>query len=89
VVGKEGMVGMCAEGDGNGAFVVAELCEALMGGSEGERERKEVKRWFTESEEGDWGGKGKGEESVFGKNYAFVIGLIGESILGYALFQLS
>src|ERR1700733_12304527 len=29
-VGNEGVVGMCTKGEGNGAFVVAELCGALV-----------------------------------------------------------
>ena len=44
------MLGMCTRGNGNGLFVVVELCRALIvddavkeGG-----ERGEVKRWFNE-----------------------------------------
>ena len=52
IVGKEGTVGMCTKGEGNGAFVVAELCGALIG-DDAEREpeggeREEVKGWFNE-----------------------------------------
>jgi pumilio homology domain family member 6 len=50
VVGREGMVGMCTKGEGNGAFVVAELCGALIGdgGGKEDGERDEVKGWFSE-----------------------------------------
>ena len=64
LVGKEGMVGMCTRGEGNGAFVVAELCGALIGDDVGKEggEREEVKRWFNEDvrreiEEGEAKGK--------------------------------
>ena len=46
IVGKDATVAMCV-GDGNGAFVVAELCEALVRGDLIE-EKVEVKRWFGE-----------------------------------------
>ncbi|KAJ6475719.1 armadillo-type protein [Mycena vitilis] len=42
-VGKEVCVGMCTKGERNGAFVIAELCEALKGGKAA---RKTVKGWF-------------------------------------------
>jgi len=44
IVGKEATVNMCV-GDGNGAFVVAELCEALVRGDLVE-EKATVKEWF-------------------------------------------
>ncbi|KAF8801167.1 ARM repeat-containing protein [Phlegmacium glaucopus] len=44
IVGKDATVAMCV-GDGNGAFVVAELCEALVRGDLTE-ERVTVKEWF-------------------------------------------
>ncbi|CAA7263624.1 unnamed protein product [Cyclocybe aegerita] len=43
-VGRDQTVGMC-RGEGNGAFVVAELCDALLRG-EAKEVRKEVKNWF-------------------------------------------
>jgi pumilio family protein 6 len=46
IVGKDATVAMCV-GDGNGAFVVAELCEALVRGDLIE-EKVEVKGWFGE-----------------------------------------
>ena len=47
VVGSEAIVTMCV-GDGNGAFVVAELFEALArGGENTSKEREKVKGWFT------------------------------------------
>lgn len=49
VVGREGVVGMCTEGEANGAFVVAELCGALIVDDAGDGgEREEIKRWFDE-----------------------------------------
>ncbi|KAJ7718348.1 hypothetical protein B0H16DRAFT_1797584 [Mycena metata] len=47
-VGKEVVVAMCMKGERNGAFVVAELCEALMGkeGEEAKEARKTLKGWF-------------------------------------------
>ena len=46
IVGKDATVAMCVE-DGNGAFVVAELCEALVRGDLIE-EKVKVKGWFGE-----------------------------------------
>jgi len=46
IVGKNATVAMCV-GDGNGAFVVAELCEALVRGNLIE-EKAAVKGWFGE-----------------------------------------
>ena len=46
IVGKDATVAMCV-GDGNGAFVVAELCEALIRGDLLE-EKVKVKGWFGE-----------------------------------------
>ena len=46
IVGKDATVAMCV-GDGNGAFVVAELCEALIRGDLTE-EKGIVKEWFSE-----------------------------------------
>ena len=46
IVGKDATVAMCV-GDGNGAFVVAELCEALIRGDLTE-EKGIVKEWFRE-----------------------------------------
>ncbi|KAF9463742.1 armadillo-type protein [Collybia nuda] len=47
LVGEDVGVGMCVCGDGNGAFVVAELCEALMRETGREDARKQVKKWFA------------------------------------------
>lgn len=45
VVGKDVAVAMCAKGQGNGAFVIVELCGALM--SDGrEAGRSTVQGWF-------------------------------------------
>ena len=44
IVGMTATVAMCV-GDGNGAFVVAELCEALVRGNLVE-EKAKVKQWF-------------------------------------------
>ncbi|KAG5635330.1 hypothetical protein H0H81_011704 [Sphagnurus paluster] len=47
LVGKDVSIGMCTMGEGNGAFVIAELCEALI--REGDKravERTKVKGWF-------------------------------------------
>ncbi|KAG6810840.1 hypothetical protein H0H92_010104 [Tricholoma furcatifolium] len=47
IVGKDVTLGMCTLGEGNGAFVVAELCEALVReGKKRSGERKKVKEWF-------------------------------------------
>jgi pumilio homology domain family member 6 len=48
-VGEEITVAMCTEGACNGAFVVAELCEALMIGGDARKggERERVKGWFA------------------------------------------
>lgn len=46
VVGREPTVSMCL-GSGNGAFVVAELCEALVR-AEAVDGRRTLKVWFTE-----------------------------------------
>lgn len=48
VVRREQIVAMCV-GNGNGAFVVAELCEALIRGDVATG-RKSVKEWFTASD---------------------------------------
>ena len=66
-VGQEVTVAMCAQGEGNGAFVVAELCEALMRDS-GSEERTTVKGWFGDAvrkavEEG----KAKGKKVLLDK----------------------
>ncbi|KAJ7661236.1 puf family RNA-binding protein [Mycena rosella] len=44
-VGREVCVAMCTKGECNGAFVVAELCEALKG-DEGAAGRKTLEGWF-------------------------------------------
>ncbi|KAJ7139088.1 puf family RNA-binding protein [Mycena epipterygia] len=44
-VGKEVCVAMCTKGEANGAFVIAELCEALKG-DDGKSSRKTLKGWF-------------------------------------------
>jgi pumilio family protein 6 len=44
-VGKEVCVAICTKGDRNGAFVIAELCEALNGDG-GKAARKTLKDWF-------------------------------------------
>ncbi|KAJ3513616.1 hypothetical protein NLJ89_g2848 [Agrocybe chaxingu] len=60
-VGREQTVGMC-KGEGNGAFVVAELCDALLRG-ETEDARKEVKGWFDKDVAGEIeGGDAKGKK---------------------------
>ncbi|KAG6889424.1 hypothetical protein C0995_001191 [Termitomyces sp. Mi166 len=63
VVGKDVAIGMCTLGEGNGAFVVAEMCEALIrDGGRGEV-RKEVKGWFgDEVREAVEGGQAKGKK---------------------------
>ncbi|KAF5346528.1 hypothetical protein D9756_010025 [Leucocoprinus leucothites] len=54
---------MCTEGERNGSFIVATLCETLVkGGDEKKSERQKVKSWFEEKErkiirEGDGRGK--------------------------------
>ncbi|KAJ6617539.1 puf family RNA-binding protein [Mycena sp. CBHHK59/15] len=45
-VGKEVCVEMCTKGERNGAFVLAELCEALNAPG-GEAARKTMKSWFS------------------------------------------
>lgn len=51
-LGRETVVGMCVEGQGNGAFVIAELCEELAredGSQEGSDKgtaRKKLRGWF-------------------------------------------
>ena len=66
IVGKDATVSMCV-GDGNGAFVVAELCEALVRGDLVE-ERMQVKGWFGEKviEEID-AGQAKGKRVLLEK----------------------
>ncbi|KAJ7471227.1 armadillo-type protein [Mycena galericulata] len=44
-VGKEVCVAMCTKGERNGAFVIAELCEAVKG-DDAESARKTLKAWF-------------------------------------------
>lgn len=63
-IGQAGVVGMCTKGEGNGAFVVAELCGALVADETGTeaKEREEVKKWFDnavrrEIQEGEAKGK--------------------------------
>lgn len=58
------VVGMCSRGQRNGAFLVAELCQALLGGGDKESKdgRAKLKQWFTSSilktiESGDAKGK--------------------------------
>ncbi|KAH9475808.1 Pumilio homology domain family member 6 [Psilocybe cubensis] len=46
IVGREATVSMC-QGNGNGAFVVAELCEALIR-AEASDGRRTLKAWFTD-----------------------------------------
>lgn len=45
-VGEDVTVGMCTRGEGNGAFVVAELCETLVRDTERTTARQKVKSWF-------------------------------------------
>ncbi|KAJ7717261.1 NUC119 domain-containing protein, partial [Mycena metata] len=47
-VSKQVVVAMCTKGERNSAFVVAELCEVLMGkeGEEAKEARKTLKGWF-------------------------------------------
>ncbi|TFK24592.1 puf family RNA-binding protein [Coprinopsis marcescibilis] len=67
-LGEELVVGMCTKGDKNGAFVVAELCQALLeesdeASSEKRKEaKKKLKGWFSKKvvkgvEEGESRGK--------------------------------
>ncbi|KAG6884585.1 hypothetical protein C0993_009787 [Termitomyces sp. T159_Od127] len=69
VVGKDIVVGMCTLGEGNGAFVVAEMCEALIRDGEKSGEvRKEVKGWFgDEVREAVEGGQAKGRKVLLEK----------------------
>ncbi|KAL0959125.1 hypothetical protein HGRIS_014419 [Hohenbuehelia grisea] len=48
IVGHDVCVAMCTKGEGNGAFVVAELCEALCGdgADQDDAARAQVKGWF-------------------------------------------
>ncbi|KAJ6551671.1 puf family RNA-binding protein [Mycena capillaripes] len=60
-VGKEVCVGICTKGERNGAFVIAELCEALKE-DDGKSARKTLKGWFgpavvKEIEDGEAKGK--------------------------------
>lgn len=66
-VGEEVTVAMCAEGEGNGAFVVAELCEALIR-DPGKEERTTVKRWFGDvAKKAVEEGKAKGKKVLLDK----------------------
>jgi pumilio family protein 6 len=68
IVGKEGIVGMCTKGEGNGAFVIAELCGALTEGDEGRKERAEVKGWFNADVRREIGeGRAKGKKVLLEK----------------------
>jgi pumilio family protein 6 len=69
VVGKGGTLGMCTKGDGNGAFVVAELCGALIGDDAAKAggEREEVKRWFNEGVKEVGEGRAKGKKVLLEK----------------------
>ncbi|KAF5346526.1 hypothetical protein D9756_010027 [Leucocoprinus leucothites] len=57
------VVAMCTEGERNGCFIVATLCETLVkGGDEKKSERQKVKSWFEEKERKmirEGGGRGK------------------------------
>ena len=44
----ERSIGMCIGAEGNGCFVIAELCEALVEGDGGDA-RKRVRGWFGEN----------------------------------------
>ncbi|KAG6816173.1 hypothetical protein H0H87_008097 [Tephrocybe sp. NHM501043] len=69
IVGKDVSLGMCTLGEGNGAFVVAELCEALI--REGEKrkaEREKVKEWFRDkARSAIEGGQAKGKKVLLEK----------------------
>ncbi|KAG6889216.1 hypothetical protein C0992_006026 [Termitomyces sp. T32_za158] len=69
IVGKDVVVGMCTLGEGNGAFVVAEMCEALIrDGEKSEEVRKEVKGWFGDDvREAVEGGQAKGRKVLLEK----------------------
>ncbi|KAF8067011.1 armadillo-type protein [Lyophyllum atratum] len=69
LVGKDVTIGMCTLGEGNGAFVVAELCEALIREEEKRSvERNKVKRWFgSEAREAVEGGSAKGKKVLLEK----------------------
>ncbi|KAG6864031.1 hypothetical protein C0991_000937 [Blastosporella zonata] len=69
LVDKDVALGMCTLGEGNGAFVIAELCEALI--REGEKcagEKKKVKGWFgAEARAAVEGGQAKGKKVLLEK----------------------
>ncbi|KAG5719378.1 Pumilio like proteiny domain family member [Termitomyces sp. T112] len=69
IVGKDVALGMCTLGEGNGAFVVAELCEALFRDGEKRSEvRREVKGWFGDEVRGVVeGGQAKGRKVLLEK----------------------
>ena len=69
VVGKDGTLGMCAKGDGNGAFLVAELCGALIADDAVKEggEREKVKRWFIEGVKEVEEGRAKGKKVLLEK----------------------
>jgi pumilio family protein 6 len=62
VVGEDISVRMCVRGDGNGAFVIAELCEALMREPDREDARKKVKGWFATRGKDVEGSQAKGKK---------------------------
>ncbi|KAJ7718169.1 hypothetical protein B0H16DRAFT_1337612, partial [Mycena metata] len=70
-VGKEVVMAMCTKGERNGAFVVAELCEVLMGkeGEEAKEARKTLKGWFGKEvvKEIEGGGETKGKKVLLEK----------------------
>jgi pumilio family protein 6 len=71
-VPKNSVVGMCIEGERNGSFVVAILCEMLAvgvgEGGDGKKEREMLKRWFGEEERRVIReGEGRGKELLLEK----------------------
>ncbi|KAJ7198843.1 armadillo-type protein [Mycena pura] len=66
-VGREVCIAMCTQGECNGAFVVAELCAAVMGEG-GEAARETLKKWFdAEAVKRIEAGNAKGTNVLLGK----------------------
>ncbi|KAJ7595727.1 armadillo-type protein [Mycena floridula] len=62
------LTSLCTKGEKNGAFVIAELCQALVGAAEVTEARQKVKRSFSESVLKDIdGGSGKGRQVLLEK----------------------
>ncbi|KAG5644467.1 hypothetical protein DXG03_008368 [Asterophora parasitica] len=69
IIGKDVTIGMCTLGEGNGAFVVAELLETLIrGGDKSTIEREKVKGWFgVEANKAVEDGTAKGKKVLLEK----------------------